>query len=512
MAAPLRDGQASFAGGLNTVSDDIALQSNQVRLAQNARLTDYGAVIKRYGSVTLASANLGASVRNGFSWFKDNGDVQGLAVAGNTLYTINMLATPGTTAWTAATGGTFSTTVTPSFASFRNTAGADVVFIADGGLLSFWNGTTITADIASTQDVTFLKVHNQRLWGAGSSTYPDSIFYSALNDGQKFAHDGGGQIVVRTFGDEKIVGLASVGSSLLIFHRRGISRLTGFGQDDTTVQPEGVSTQTGTIAPLSIVEADGVAYFISDRGAFVASEGGVAPVGTPTTPDPILPLVRSLSTTTLANVRGVLSRKTQEVWWFIPGYGVYIYHLILRAWSGPWIGEYLTTASMWQSLAGASAESFVIRGDTTGAVTVSDYYGAHSDGATVSDPNSGDPIIMQVQLRRLYFGDDSVAKSFRYGYLTAVIPGGSTVTVDWTSNFGSYTQKTLTAPAGGTWDAPGAVWDAAGAVWGTAGGSQSYRAQMAGQGYYVDVTLGHSGYNEPVISRWLMDGNPLGRR
>jgi len=507
----MRDGQASFAGGLNTVSDDIALQPNQVRLAQNARLTDYGAIIKRYGSVKLASAALPAQPRNGFSWFKDNGDVQGMAVSGTTLYTINMLATPGTTAWTAQSG-TLSSTVAPSFVAFKNTAGTDVVFIADGGLLNYWTGSSLVTDEPDTQDVTFLKVHNQRLWGAGSSAFPDSIFYSALNDGQKFAHDGGGQIVVRTFGDEKVVGLASVGSSLLIFHRRGISRLTGFGQDDITVQPEGVSSQTGTIAPLSIVEGDGVAYFISDRGAFVASEGQVAPLGTPNTPDPLLPLVRTLTNTTLANVRGVLSRRTQEVWWFIPGYGVYVYHLVLRAWSGPWIGEYTTTSCMWPSVAGASYESYVIRGDTSGLVTASDYYGSRSDGADVTDGNNGTDIIMAVQLRRLYFGDDAIAKGFRYGYVTATLPGSSGLTVNWTSNFGTYPGKTISASGGVTWDAAGSVWDAAGEVWDTVSGSQSYRVQMSGSGYYVDVTLGHDGLSEPVVSGLKIDGFVLGRR
>lgn len=507
----MRDAQASFSGGLNTVSDDIALGANQVRLAQNARLTDYGAITKRYGSVRLATAALPASVRNGASWFKDNGDVQGLAVAGTTLYTINMLATPGSTAWTAQTG-TLSSTVAPTFASFRNTAGNDVVFIADGGLLNYWTGSALVADEPDTQDVSFLTVHNQRLWGAGSSAFPDSIFYSALNDGQKFAHDGGGQIVVRTFGDERIVGLASVGSSLLIFHRSGISRLTGFGQDDIAVQPEGISSQTGTIAPLSIVEGDGIAYFISDRGAFAATEGQVVPLGTPDTPDPILPLVRTMTTTTLANVRGVLSRRTQEVWWYVPGYGVYTYHLILRAWSGPWIGEYVTTACFWPSLVGASAESYVVRGDTSGQVTVSDYYGSHSDGATVTDGDSGARIPMTVQLRRLYFGDDSVAKAFRYGYVTATVPGSSPLTVTWATNFGTYPSKSVAAEGGLTWDAPGAVWDAPGGVWDVIGGSQNYRVQMSGSGYYVDVTLGHDGFNEPTISRWQIDGFVLGRR
>lgn len=509
-----RDGQTSFAGGLNTVSDDTALQPNQVRQAQNARLTEYGAITKRYGSVRLASANLGASVRGGFGWSKDNGDVQGLAIAGNTLYTINMLSSLGTQSWAAASGATFSTTVTPVFTEFLDSTGDECVFIADGGKLVHWNGTTLVRENSGAAHMaTFITVHNQRIWGCGDSAYPDSIFYSKLNDGSNFGHAGGGQIVVRTFGDERVVGLASVGSSLLIFHRRGISRLTGFGQDDTTVQPEGVSSQTGTIAPLSIVETDGLAYFLSDRGAFAASESSVAPLGTPDSPDPILPLLRNLSTTALANVRGVLSRKTQEIWWFIPGYGVYIYHLILRAWAGPWIGEYVTTASLWPSLTGASAETFVIRGDTSGRVTVSDYPGVHSDGATTANVDSGSPIVMNVQLRRLYWGDDSVAKSFRFGFLTAVLPGGSTISVDWTSNFGAYPQKSITSePGGAVWDAPGAVWDVPGEIWGTAGGSQNYRVQMSGQGYYVDVSLGHSGYNEPVLSRWQIDGFPLGRR
>jgi hypothetical protein len=145
-------------------------------------------------------------------------------------------------------------------------------------------------------------------------------------------------------------------------------------------------------------------------------------------------------------------------------------------------------------------------------VTVSDYVGAHSDGATVTSLDSGNPIVMSVQARRLYFGDDAVSKAFRFGYLTGIVPGGDTVTISWSTNFGTYPSKSIAAPAGGVWDAAGATWDTPGQVWGESGGSQNYRIQMSGQGYYLDATFGHSGFNEPIISRWQVDGFPLGRR
>jgi len=515
MSRPLmRDAQISFAGGLNTVSDDLALQPDQIRLAQNARLNEYGAIAKRNGSVKVATTALSNAPQNGFSWARDSGAVQGMVVANGTLYTANMLSLPAAS-WTSQTG-TLSTSVTPTFASFISGGSTDVVYIADGGKINRWNGTTLTTDIGTnTQAVSVIKVHNQRLWGTGNSTYPDSIFYSGLNNGDSIGDAvtsgaGGGQIIVRTFSDERIVGLASVGSSLLIFHRRGISRLTGFGQDDITVQPEGVSSQTGTIAPFSIVEADGVAYFLSDRGAFAATEGAVASLGTPSSPDPLLPLLQGMTEANLANVRGVLSRRTQEIWWFVPGYGIYTYHLTLRAWSGPWVGEYLNTACLWVSPVNTSADQFVIRGNSTSAydVTVSDYPSATSDIATFADGSTGTAIEMVVQLRRQYYGDDTLAKAFKWGYINAVLGSSASIVVEWISDLGAGTE-TITGAAGGTWD-PTATWNAA-LNWGSLG-TRSYRIPLSTTGYYLDIKLSNSEKNSVTISRWQTEAFALGRR
>ncbi len=507
------DSQESFAGGLNTVSDPLALSKNQYRLGRNARHTEYGAITKRFGSISLASGALPALPLNGYSWVRIGGTVEALAVTtAGTLYLMNPLATIGSTAWVAQSG-TLSTSVVPIFAEFVDNGGNnEVVFIADGGKISKWNGTTLARSSATIPNFKFIKVHNQRLWGCGDGTAPASIFYSSLNDGDTIGDvaNGGGEIVVRTFGDERVVALASLGSSLLIFHERGVSRLTGFGQDDINVDPEGISTKTGTIAPLSVVETDNMVFFLSDRGVFAANEGGVTALGTPDRPDPLLPIVVRLTPAQLAAVRATLSRKTQEIWFNIPGTGTYVYHLILGVWSGPWTEEHLNVACMWETPAGSAAEVYVALGLTTNTVRLGDVRDVGTDGGTLSSPSSGAAIPWRVQCRRLEFGDESETKKFRFAYATASLEGGAIVGLAWTSNFESYAPQNIVGALVGTWDVA-VAWDS-GAVWSAGLDSQNYEVGLAGIGNYVDFTLSHDGTDTPVISRLKIEAFALGRR
>jgi hypothetical protein len=366
------DSQPLMSGGLNSISDDVALTNSQLRKTINARLTDYGAITKR-GGTQRASTNpvASASILNGYTWRKDGGTQEIMVVSNSTLHTTTYGNFPWT--WTAQSG-TLSNTLAPTFAQFRDGAD-DVVYIGDGGLLNKWDGTTLTTDIAGTVGATMLTVHNQRLWSCGCSVAPDSIFYSALNNGDTLANAsaGGGQIIVRTFGDETVVGLASVGTSLLIFHRRGISRLTGYGQDDITVEPQGVTADVGTIAAKSIVEVGTVAYFLSERGLYLCNESEVAAVGTVETPDPLLPLIRSLSSAQFAAIRAEFNRATRELWINVPGAGVFAYHTVLKAWSGPWDTGYLTpaTTALFDTL-DANGLPQMLRGDADGWVSLGD--------------------------------------------------------------------------------------------------------------------------------------------
>ena len=495
-------------GGLNDVSDDIALQSNQLRRTVNARLTEYGAATKRGGTQRASSNPLAnAPIVNGFTWTKDDGTQEILAIANNLLFTSAFGSFPWT--WTSQTGG-LSASVNPTFAKFIDGAGNDVVYIADGGALNKWNGTALTTNIAGTTSCTRIAVHNQRLWGIGDPAFPESVFYSALNNGDTLGNGalGGGQIVVRTFGDEAIVGLASINTSLLLFHRRGISRITGYGQDDITVAPQAVTADVGTIAAGSIVASGNVAYFVSERGLFICNEAEVSPIGTESRPDPLLPIVRLLSSNQFEKIRAVLNRGTKELWVTMPEYGCFVYNTVLNAWAGPWDGAYISpgTTSLFETL-NAAGLPVVLRGDESGWVSLCDAPGTFLDNVSAND-TGGSRYAMTLQFHRLYCDDDALAKALRFGYLTAKLNGSNETRVEWS-----------TGTTSGSWTLPQSLdetWGAAGTTWGTGvwggSGSLSYRVQMGGTGYYVDVSVIDSGAALPVFSRFTLEAFALSRR
>ena len=501
------DQQPKFDGGLNSVSDDASVLPNQMRRADNARLTDYGAVTKRGGTKrTTASPIAAASILNGYTWRKDGGTQELMIVCNGLLHTSTYLSTYPWT-WTARAGA-LSTTVTPSFVQFRD-ASADVVYIADGGLLNVWNGTTLTTNIVGTLDVTNLAVHNQRLWGCGNAAFPDSIFYSALNNGDTLANGAasGGQIIVRTFSDETVVGLASVNTSLLIFHRRGISRLTGYGQDDITVAPQGLTADVGTIAPRSIVSIGNLGFFVSERGLYSCNESEVSAVGTVDTPDPLLPVIRNLTSAQVANISATFNRATRELWINVPAYGVYVYHTVLRAWSGPWESGFLTpaTTTLFDSIDSDGLPA-LLRGDADGYVTTCDETGVVVDNQ-LSDGTGGTPYTMTIQMHRMYCGDDALAKSLRFGYITASLDSSSSTIIKWVTDTVTDTFTLPTTFVSSRWG--NGVWGYG--LWGSAN-SSNYRVQLSGTGYYIDVSIIDAGQTIPVFGRFQLETFALGRR
>lgn len=500
----LADSQPSMDGGLNNVSDDIVVQSNQLRKTNNARLTDYGAVTKRGGTKRTAAALTSSAIQNGYTWRKDGGTQQILAVCNGTLYT----ATYGTFPWTwTAQSGTLSNSVSPAFAQFRDGTN-DVVYIADGGALNQWNGTTLSTDLANTITCDILTVHNERLWAAGNPSAPDSIFYSALNNGNSlgYAPSNGGQIIVRTFADETIVGLASINTSLMIFHRRGISRLTGYGQDDINVAPQGVTSDVGTIARHSIVSIGNLGYFISERGLYMVNEAEVAAVGTVEKPDPLLAPIRALTGADFDDIRAAFNRATRELWISVPTYGIFVYHTILRSWAGPWDSGYLSpaTTALFETL-DTDSLPVMMRGDASGFISLCDPDNVYLDNVAANG-TGGTRYTMTAQFHRLYSGDDALAKSLRYGYVTAQLNGSDSCSVAWRTDMDAGSAS-LPVSTGGLWGT---------GTWGTGtwGGptSKNYRIQMGGTGYYTDVTIIDSGEALPVFSRFQLESYALGRR
>lgn len=503
---PLLDAQPRMDGGLNTVSDESALLENQCRTTINARLTDYGAISKRGGLRRTSAVLNSAPVTGGYTWGKDDGTFPVLAVCNGTLYTSTF--NPTTWTWTARSG-TLASNTTSTFVTFRD-GSSDVVYIADGGQLNRWNGTTLATNLTGTPSCAALAVHNERLWSCGDPAYPDSVFYSDLNNGNTLGigASGGGQIIVRTFGQETVVGLASINTSLLIFHKRGISRLTGYGQDDITVAPQGVTADVGTIAKNSIVASNNIAYFISERGLYRCNESEVAAIGTPQQPDPILPIIRQLPSSQFDKINCLVNRATKELWITIPNFGCYQYHTVLNAWSGPWDSGYIApdTTYLFEGI-NDSGLPIALRGDASGYVSVCDPPSIYVDNTTPTG-TEGTSYAMSVQLHRMYSGDDALAKSLRFGYLTAQLRGSNQTRVQWNTgeSFGSYT---LPGSYDSTWGAAGTTWGVG--TWGGAG-SLSYRVQMGGTGYYTDITIIDSGTSQPVFSKFQLESYALGRR
>jgi hypothetical protein len=503
----LQDGQARMDGGLNLVSDDSSLTPSQLRKTINTRLTSFGAIVKRGGTRRMADT-VTNRIQNGTTWYRPGLTPTIVFAANGTLYSTSYGATP----WTLTTVSTaLSTTVDPSFAQFRN-GSADVLYVSDGGALNKWDGSTFTGNIVGTTSTSTIVVHNQRLWGCGNSSFPNSIFYSALNNGDSLGNGGagGGQIVVRTFGNEEVIGLASLGTSLLIFHRRGISRLTGYGQDDITVSPAGLTSDVGLIAPKSITVIDNVCYFVSERGLYRCTEGEVAAVSSPDTPDQLLPIIRTLAATQFSGIRTVMNRATRELWVSVPTIGLFPFHVTLQSWAGPWDTGYVSpdTSAMWETV-NSEGLPVLLKGDASGWVSLCDAFSINSANRDNVAPNGtgGTEYSMTAQYRRLYFGDEALAKSLRFGYLTAQLRGSNSCSFTWKTDTdsGSYTLPVSTETVWGIGTWTGSI------AWGGAS-SQNYRVQMGGTGYYLDVTIIDSSTSIPTFSRMQVESFALGRR
>jgi len=504
----LNDQQPSCAGGINTVSSASSLSENQLRRAENARLTEFGAIKKRGGTQRIFVNQLadGAEVQGGFMWRKDSGDKSMLIVAGGSLFVAPISTIPMTP---SPQVGVLASTGQPSFAKFRDAGGNDVVYIGDGGQLNKWDGTTLTTDI-SPVNTRSIAVHNERLWSCGCGSSPQSIFYSDLNNGDTLGDPSanGGEIVIRTFGDQITQGVMSLGSSLLVFHRRGISRLTGYGEDDIVASPDAITGDIGVVAPLSIVEYNNIGYFISDRGLYICNEDSVQRVGNPERPDPLQPILRGMTEEELDKVVAVMNEATQEFTVFLPGEGAYTYNTILNAWAGPFTGGYTSpsTTALFMSMDFNDIPQ-LYKGDAEGWVVQCDVPQVYKDNVSADGSELSATVVnMSVQFRRMYFGTRSLAKTFRWGYLTADLSGSDSTTVRWSSQLGSGVYN-LPATSSSVWGS--GEWGSG--SWG--GGELSFRIPMSGKGYYIDTTvIDTSSTGLPSISSFDFEAYLLGRR
>lgn len=503
---PVMDKQDGFAGGLNTVSDPSAVLPNQCVRSDNFRLTEYGAVTKRLGTQRISTAVIAAAaVKSGYAWRQNSTTVYGLVQCNSAIHRF----TWGTFPRTFTSIGAIND-VSASCAAFRD-GSANVVYIAHGGQLKKWDGTTFSGIAAAVQP-TGVVVYHERLWGWGVSGSLDSVFYSALDNGDTLGvgASSGGQIIVRTMGQRDVVSCAVVNTSLMVWHQQGISRITGYGQADTEVTPEAVTSDAGLVGPQALTVYDNVAYFVSHRGVFKCNETEVQPLATPEKPDPVAPVLRLLSAADLLAVDCTFNRETKEVWVALPGYGVYIYQTILQSWSGPFIDGYLSpdTVTLFEML-DDTGQPIVCRGDASGWVSQCEPDDVYLDNVA-ADGTGGTSYSATVQCHRMYGSlDKTSAVGWIWAHIVASLTGPSAnVALEWNTltNLGRYQMQSgsgsLPAWGAGEWGT---------GTWGS-GGQAPFYVRLSGTGPYVDLTIIDSGTAESGYASVLATGALYGRR
>ena len=495
-AGEIRDRQEGFAGGLNTTSDDAALGANEVRIALNTRLSTRGASEKR-GGTQFATTNVVAAfpIVGGYSWQRTT-TVQEMLVCNQKLWT----GTLGLPTTLTDRGGSLSSTVYPTFAPFKGPS-TEGVYIADGGLLNFWDGTTLSQDITNTPAVEAICAWGPRLFGVNGDTLYWSDTTGGVNGHTLGAVAGGGTAIVRTFGGQELIMPFPLKGSLLLFHRSAISRFTGATQDDIDIDAgtQGISGDVGTVAKRSIIGVENVAYFLTDRGVFAANESSVEPVSSP-----LEETLSNLSKSQWLAVSAVHARAFNEIRWMIPGVGLYVFNYRTRGWTGPWDTAYATVTSMWDTK-DSDGKNVVLVGRSDGRVLWCDRTSVWVDNLLAAG-TGGDSYAWSVQCKRFYGKDYTTYKSWRWAYLLGDFPDPDTVSVDVVTTGGT---TTLALPYDDTamalvleWGDASTQWGAPGTVWGldTTPSVERAKVPLNGVHPWVDITVNYTGTSSARLS------------
>lgn len=481
MRAPVIEAQQGFGGGLNQSAQHIELAPNELRLAGNVRLTTYGAARRRGGSQRVSAAAIAggvAPVTGGVAWQQPSTTTE-LVTCNGRLYS-GTYAIPMTWTDVGAFPGTF-----PSFAAFRDATGECMYMCMKTlpGLYKYKAG--VISAVSGAALVSRICVQNQRLFGITGAD--QTLWYSALNNGDTLGVEanGGGSQIVRTYSNQELRGLLALGSSLLMFHRSGISKFTGYGQGDITISSgtRGVSADVGTIAPDSIIAVENVAYFLCDRGIYRVTEENVAPISAK-----IENTIQSLGPLAWERVKTVHNRPFREVWFYFPdNEGIYVYNYRMDAWTGAQGGAGSQIYALWESVT-SSGGPVILSGGLDGFVRRWDGTGNYKDDV-LSDGTGGSAYPITLQCHRMYHGSPENEKAYRFIKVEGDNASSANVTVTWSTETGS-NSATLAAVSG----------------------EQSQRVQASRRGKYVDVTLSDTGATASVYSRLVVEGFDYGSR
>lgn len=263
--------QESFAAGMNDTAAPEEYRPDEVSVLYDGRLELAGnACQRRDGSKRThpSALNGGATVYG----------LQAFTAGDGTDYLVAMV---GTKAYASSDGGAtwseIATGLTADYWDFvvSDACGTPTLYGVNGASPIYeWDGTTwstITASSGSVPDgARFIEVFGGRLYAAGHDG--ETVVASMVEDFTKWGiSDGALSVKVSTNeGDTEIRGIYQLGEALIVWKRRSMGYIAGFGWETLQVEagPEGgVSRSVGCVAHRTIqATAEDAVVWLSERG------------------------------------------------------------------------------------------------------------------------------------------------------------------------------------------------------------------------------------------------------
>lgn len=358
--------RVDFSGGLNIVANPDAMNGNELLQCVNARVEQFGGIMRRPGSKLLFATPLLSNVPG---YVNEPFPIVGIKQwdVTSTQQQLVMISEGGNVFHSTAPYASVTEhipanllTGVPDFATFRaNSAGAALhLFIAGFGLFE-WDGTTLTRRVGalgSDPVATLVRSFGTRLFTNDAGNLK-TLWWSAIGDGTNFTTGGGlsgpGSALVDVLTGNEIVGLETLGDSLFIGTNESISRFSGSGDNIQISQDTlGVSTEIGPSGAgtfwHAMLRAEQFIAIHSDRGVYIVTGGGVLSISDQIT-NPTQLALRITSNVKQASNNWVQTplighnRRRNELWVaYVPVGGAgrnhcLVYNYRLQCWYGPFI-------------------------------------------------------------------------------------------------------------------------------------------------------------------------------
>jgi hypothetical protein len=488
-----------FRGGLNTYLSPDLLNENELSKAENARIDNDGKIVKRTGSRRLHQTALAAAPIVGVTQWDAPAGSQIVAICNGDLF--YRAVSTEFSAFTQVDPGTTDafSTQPATFAVLRGATDSAPLrlYIASGGKLYEWDGTTLTRlDGVSSSlgqfapDAQLVASYHLRLF-CNSVVRPQHLVWSRLGDGRVFkgglAADGGTAMVSAVEGDP-ITALLPLGRSLLVGTKNSLNRVAGYLASDIQIDQdlEGISPDIGPLGRQTICRVERLAAFVASNGIYLASEGATTPIGLK-----IKPTFDGFDQTYKQNAILVYHEGRNEVWVFYTGTSdnganksALVFNTRHQAWYGPFMYENfaITSACAYQrpdNIVGLRDN--IIAGCADGFIRLMDYdqlFPVPKDDRLYDD-SGGTGFHMRVILPPIFFSNPAISHSLRSIFLQASSPDGSTATIDVIANF----QETVSSPTSNT-------------ITFTSIPTQSRRVDQEIQGRRLIIELSQTGTND----------------